>query len=79
MGSRIAPLAKKSGCIMSASTVKIKCVFKGFYSSDNGFFITNVYSSWYVEAHGFSTGFKKVRFNTFAEAKAFVKSEKAVA
>jgi hypothetical protein len=59
---------------MSVSTVKIKCVFKGYYSSNNGFFITNIRESWYVEAHGFNTGFKKIRFNTFAEAKAFVKS-----
>lgn len=64
---------------MSASTVKIDCIFKGYYSSDNGFFITNVYGGWYVEAHGFNTGFKKICFNTFAEAKAFVKSAKAVA
>lgn len=62
---------------MSASTVKIKCIFKGYYSSDNGFFITNVYDSWYVENQGFNTEFKKIRFNTFAEAKTFVKSEKA--
>ena len=64
---------------MSASKVKIKCIFPGYYSADNGFHITNIRESWYVEAYGFSSGFKKVRFNSFAEAKAFVKSEKAVA
>ena len=58
---------------MNTNKVTIEAIIPGFYATSNGFNITKRYSSWIVEPKGLTKG-ERVRCNTFAEAKAYVKA-----
>ena len=58
---------------MNTNKVTVQAIIPGFYSTSNGFNITKRYASWIVEPKGFTKG-DRVRFNTFAEAKSYVKA-----
>lgn len=58
---------------MTTNKVTITSIIPGYYATSNGFNITKRYSSWIVEPKGLTKG-DRIRFNTFAEAKAYVKA-----
>lgn len=58
---------------MNTNKVTVEAIIPGYYATSNGFNITKRYASWIVEPKGLTKG-DRVRFNTFAEAKAYVKA-----